>query len=268
MELTGLKKHSHKEREKIIKDVSQRFRRKFGKNLKAIAIQGSFVRGEDSDYSDIELIVFVKKKPKKDVDFIRIKDGIKVEALYMEEQEYIQETLEVTREWPYSGADKLKAVINPKLIAKLNKFKPKNRKERCWKLAAQKFKCETQENYGKLFNAIISKNRDAIPLLFFETLKSTLEVLSFLNETPFLTYSKCVQTAKKFRIKPDGLHELLRISRRGNYRDLKKLSNVCAKIYNDLNKLFENRGFELYDDNIDPLEKNKIVKNGKPIVLE
>ena len=133
---------------------------------------------------------------------------------------------------------------------------------------AQKFKCETQEHHGKLFNAIISKNRDAIPLLFFETLKNTLEVLSFLNETPFVTYSKCVLTAKKFKVKPDALDELLKISRRGNYQDLEKLSKVCAKVFNGMNKLFEERGFELYDDNIDPLERNKILKNGKPIVFE
>ncbi|MCK4428117.1 MAG: hypothetical protein KAW16_06515 [candidate division Zixibacteria bacterium] len=268
MELSGLKKYSHKQREKIIKEVSFKFRRKFGKNLRAIAIEGSFVRGEDLDYSDIELIVFVKKKPRKEIDFIRIKNGIKVEALYMEEQEYIKDTLEITGNWPYSGADKLKAVINPKPIAKLNKFKPKNKRARCWKLAAQEFKCETQENYGKLFNAIISKNRDAIPLLFFETLKNTLEVLSFLNAIPFVTYSKFVQTAKKFKIKPDGLDELLKISRRGNYQNLEKLSKVCAKVYNGMNKLFEERGFELYDDNIDPLDRNKILKNGKLIILE
>lgn len=134
MELSGLKKYSHKQREKIIKELSERFKDKFGKNLRAVAIEGSFVREEDLDYSDIELIVFVKKKPKKDVEFIRIKDGIKVEALYLEEQEYIKETLEITENWSYSGADKLKAVINPKLIAKLNKFKPKNKKVRCLKL--------------------------------------------------------------------------------------------------------------------------------------
>jgi len=176
--------------------------------------------------------------------------------------------LEITKEWPYSGADKLKAVTNPRLISKLNKFRPKNKKERCLKLAAQKFKCETQENYGKPFNAIISKNRDTIPLLFLETLKNTLEVLSFLNVTSFVTYSKFVQTAKKFKRKPDGLDELLKISRKGNYHDLEKLSKVCAKVYNGLNKLFKERGFELYDDNIDPLDRNKILKNGKPIVLE
>ncbi|KPJ66816.1 hypothetical protein AMJ44_07780 [candidate division WOR-1 bacterium DG_54_3] len=86
MELSGLKKYSHKEREKIIKELSFKFRHKFGKNLRAIAIEGSFVRSEDLDYSDIELIVFVKKKPRKDVDFFLIKAGIKVEALYLEEE--------------------------------------------------------------------------------------------------------------------------------------------------------------------------------------
>ena len=61
--MKGLKKHSHRDREKIIEEIIPLIKNKFGSNLIALAAQASYARGEDCPYSDLELIAFLKEMP-------------------------------------------------------------------------------------------------------------------------------------------------------------------------------------------------------------
>lgn len=56
----------------LIKEMIPLIKKKFGENLLALAAEASFARGEDTDYSDLELIAFVKELPgEKKIDGMR-----------------------------------------------------------------------------------------------------------------------------------------------------------------------------------------------------
>jgi hypothetical protein len=57
----------------------------YGDNLIALAVQASCARGEDTDYSDLELIAFLDTMPgKKPLEGLaRIRDGMLIEVVCM-----------------------------------------------------------------------------------------------------------------------------------------------------------------------------------------
>ena len=82
--MKGLKKHSHQDRERVIRELVPLIKKKFGDNLIALAADASYARGEDFDYSDLELFAFVKEMPEgKDMEGMsRIRDGMLIELIW------------------------------------------------------------------------------------------------------------------------------------------------------------------------------------------
>lgn len=92
----GLIKHTHAERTQIInKRIVPLLKRNLGENLIAIAADGSYAREEDSDFSDIELMIFVKDRRGLPRGFGRTVNGILIEGLFLTEDEYYKNTLDV-----------------------------------------------------------------------------------------------------------------------------------------------------------------------------
>ena len=110
--MKGLKKSAHQDRQRIVEEMLPQIREKFGDNLIALAAQGSFARNEDLDYSDLELIAFVRGMPEGYHGIGKIRDGLLVELVWMTREEYIAETLEVTDMWYLAASDKLLPIIS------------------------------------------------------------------------------------------------------------------------------------------------------------
>lgn len=153
--MKGLKKYSHKERETIIKEMVPLIKKKFKDNLVALAARASYARNEDCDYSDLELIAFVREMPrnKKIGGMSKIRDGLLVELDWMTKETYLEKVREVTGEWFIAGSDILFPIINKKFITQLNNYKVESLKEKCLNQAAN-FLNEIQESTGKVLNAI------------------------------------------------------------------------------------------------------------------
>jgi len=250
--MKGLKKYSHKDRGKVIKEMVPLIKKKFGKNLVALAAQASYARYEDFDYSDLELIAFVEKMPKnkKWGGMGKIRDGLLVELVWTTKENYLKER-DVTKDWYIAGSDVLLPLINDKFINDLKKYKVENLKKKCLNRAADRWH-EAQESTAKVLNAINKKNKEGMPLLAIDMFFRMLVVLSFLNQIPYVTHSKFVSQAKKFKIKPKSFNELIEIMVHGKYQDLARLKKVATKVFSEFEKIFENLGFDLYYDNVDP----------------
>jgi len=251
--MKGLKKHTHKDREEIIKKMIPMIKKKFGKNLIALAAQASFARNEDRDYSDLELIAFVKKMPrgKKWAGIGKIKDGLMVELVWQTKEDYIKSTLEINDYWYISGSDKLIPLINKKFIKAIQNYKTKNFKKKCLNFAAKNW-YEAQESTAKVLNAIAQKNRDGLSLLAPDMFLRILIVLSFLNQKPYTTFARFVTEAKRFRIKPRGFNKLAEIMIHGEYSNLPKLEKIVRRVFSEFEKIFEALGIDPYEDNLDP----------------
>jgi len=256
--MKGLKKFSHKDREKVIKEMIPLIKKKFGKNLVALAAQASYARDEDFDYSDLELIAFVRKMPinKKWDGMGKIRDGMLVELVWTTKETYLKEVCDVTRDWYIAGSDTLLPIINKKFIENLNRYKLENLKEKCLNKAADRWN-EVQESTAKVLNAITKHNKEGISLLAFDMFLHILIVLSFLNQTPYVTFSKFISQTKKFKVKPKSFDTLIDIMVQGKYQNFSHLKEVVISVFSEFEKIFEELGFDLYYDNVDPNKPTK-----------
>jgi hypothetical protein len=253
--MKGLKKHSHQDREKVIRELIPLIQKKFGDNLIALAADASFARGEDFDYSDLEMFAFVKEMPEgKDMEGMsRIRDGMLVELIWTTREWYLTHVKEVTEEWYIAGSDTLLPVINEEFIAELNRYKVENLKEKCLKEAVR-FWPQVQEATAKVLNAVTGNNRDGLPLLVFYMLNYMLVELSLLNHTPYVTMSRFVSQARSFLVKPARFDEFLDLVVDGRYTDLPLLAELSTGVFEGFEVIFANLGVEIYHTTIDPAE--------------
>lgn len=248
--MKGLKKYSHEERQKIVEKILPQIREKFGDNLIALAAQGSFARGEDFDYSDLELIAFVKEMPKGKHGIGKIVDGLLIELIWTTREKYFAETLELNDMWYLSASDKLQPIINAEFIEDVKSYRVENLKEKCLAEAKRHWH-EVQEATAKTLNAISSENREGLPLVLFDMVRHFLISLSLLNQTPYTTFSKFISEVRAFSIKPPEFDALLDLIVKGEYRDLQFLEEKIENVFSQFEAIFEDLGVELYDDEID-----------------
>lgn len=251
--MKGLKKYTHEDRQKVIEEIIPLVRRKFGDNLVALAAQGSFARGDDSGYSDLELVAFVKQMPEnKEWEGIgKIRDGLMVELIWMTRENYLRTTPEVNKEWFLSGSDCLLPIINEEFIRGLSDYRVENLRQKCLAQIRHRW-YETQEATAKTLNAAAAGDRDGVPLLFADMLIHMLATLSFLNQTPYITFARFVAQARNFELKPAEFENLLDIMTAGEFQDLPRLEKTIEKVFSQFEAIFENLGVEVYDRNIDP----------------
>jgi hypothetical protein len=251
--MEGIKKYTHQDRERIVQEMIPLIKKKFGKNLVALAVSASFARGDDYDYSDLELNAFLKKKPrgKKQRGMSKIRDGILVELTWTTEEEYIKSTKEVTKEWYLAGSDTLVPIINKPFIDRLNKYKVADLEKKCLRQATIHWN-EVQEATAKVLNAIGQKNQEHIPYLMLWMLDGMLISLSLLNHTPYITAGKFITQARSFKLKPERFDDLLDFIIKGDYRDLVALEKIITTVFEGFEKIFKKFDCLIYDDNVDP----------------
>lgn len=257
--MKGIKKHTHKDREKVIRDMVPLIKKKFGDNLIALAACCSYARNEDADYSDLELTAFVKTMPgdKPQDGLAKLHDGMLIELVWMTRETYLKTIRDVNEFWHYSGSDRLLPIINEEFIAELNSYRPADLKQKCLDQAVGCL-TEVQEAVTKVLNAVTQENREGMPLLFFEMINQMLRTLSFLNQEPYITASRMIEQAREFRLQPKSMARLLDMAVEGGYHDLAALHRVTVSVFEEFEAIFEQLGLPLYDDDIDP---NKLIHN-------
>ena len=237
----------------MIEELVPLVRRKFGDNLVALAATASYARNEDADYSDLELTAFVKSMPEGSRwgGIGKIRDGLLVELIWTTGEIYLEDTREVTANWYLAGSDTLQPVINEEFIAELNAYRVPNLKQKCLVQAAKRWH-EVQEATSKVLNAVAAGNREALTLLAPDMLRQMLIALSFLNQTPYVTFAKYIAQARAFELKPADLEGLIGLVSGCAYQDLRALEEGIVKVFTQFEALYEGLGVELYDEDIDP----------------
>ena len=260
--MKGIKRYTHQERQQIIGEMIPLIQKKFGEDLLALAASASYARNEDSDYSDLELIAFVKAMPegKRWGGMGRIRDGLLVELEWTTKEIYLQDIREVTAKWYLAGSDVLLPIINQEFIDDLNSYRVENLKEKCLAHAIHHWH-EVQESTAKVLNAILAHNREGIPLLVSDMMRHMLIVLSFLNQTPYVTFARFISQAKTFKVKPVSFEALINILVQGTYQDLGLLEEIVVSVFSQFEMIFQELGIELYDDNVDP-NHNVLLRTG------
>lgn len=263
--MKNIKKHTHEDRTKVIAEMVPMIKKKFGDNLAAFAVCCSYARNEDTHYSDLELIAFVRTMPEgvPRGGLARLYDGMLIELEWMTRETYLKTVRDVNEQWYLSGSDRLVAIINEEFIAELNAYRPPDLKQKCLNQAAGVF-AEYQEAVSKVLNAVEQDNHEGMPVLFFEMIMQILRLLSFLNQEPYVTASRMILQAGNFRIKPESMTGMLDMAVDGNYQDFVVLENITTTVFGEFESIFETLGLTLCDDNFDPNESVHPMRRIKP----
>jgi len=214
--MRGLREYTHAQRRKVLRKLIPQIRKKFGDNLIALATSASFARNEDFGYSDLELTAFVKRMPgSKKIDGIgKIKDGLK---------EFINE---------------------------IRRYKIDNLEEKCIKQVSHKW-YEYQEATAKVLNAVIRGDKLGMPLLLYDMILRLLAVLSYLNHTPYVTFSAFIKQAQEFKTKPPGFDDLIDIVVNGEYTNLRNLKKATERVFTECECILDDLGLDFYYDELD-----------------
>jgi hypothetical protein len=257
----GLKKHTHAQRAKLLRNiVVPMLRKELGANLIAIAADGSHARQEDTGYSDLELMVFVKENTDLPRGFSKIYDGMLVEGLFITEDQYHQSIHEPNEEWFIAGSDRLLPITNQSFIHRLQLYEVKNLAKKCDK-CTENLRYEIQESFGKLFNAIDHANRDNLFPILSETIMNTLKLLAYINRKPYTSMNSFITEAKRLKKKPNGFDDFFRLTIKGEYQDLAALERCAIKVFTGIEDLLgQSRHGNLYDNDLSTIYPKQTTK--------
>ena len=79
----------------MLERVASQARAHFGDNLIALASTGSFARGDDGAYSDLEATAFLTEMPPGKRGVGRIVDGLLIELIWTTRQAWLDMTLKL-----------------------------------------------------------------------------------------------------------------------------------------------------------------------------
>lgn len=245
--MEGLRPHTRGDRTRLIAELVELHRRQLGDNLLGLATQGSYARGSDGDYSDVELVAFLAEVPSGTnwADCVQIWQGMLIDIIWTTKDEYIARVKEITPSWHLAGSDHLGALINEPLIAAINGHELRDRRARCLAEAERHWPL-TQEATGKVLNAIARGNDANVGRLLFAMLDEVLIDIAFLNERPYDSASTALDEAASLRKLPRGFDELASLAVTGAYTDLDRVRRVAVTVFAGMEELFAAEGVELY----------------------
>lgn len=245
----GLRPHTHGHRRRIVDELVDMHRSQLGDNLLGLATQGSYARGSDGVYSDIELVAFLLEVPgsTKWADCVQIHEGMLVDIIWTTPDEYIARVKEVTPQWYIAGSDHLGALINEPLIDSVNGYEVRDRRAKCLNQALRHWPV-AQEATGKLLNALQRDDAANVGRLLFTMLDDVLIELAFINEQPYASTSTALVEAQTLAKRPRGFAEFTSLAFDGTYTDVGRTARAVQIVFAGLEELLLNEGLQLYEN--------------------
>jgi len=250
---TGLKPHTHDERAAIVATLTPLIQKHVGANLIALAVSGSFARGSDGAYSDIEFFGFVKRPLSDDRAAIQfIHDGILIDAWFITRNDYIHIFKDKVRlgghPWPYIALNALVPVVNAPFIEEL-KALPHTIRPADFQKALIAYWPQVQEATAKLLTAISQGNQLSMLFLYWQMVEKTCFALSLLNERPYTTRAATFEEALCFPILPHSFSSLM--LRPEAPRIPSELAEKAKTVFREMEEMLSERGYKLYADSLD-----------------
>jgi len=176
-----------------------------------------------------------------------------IEAIYHTPEEFLRERETIPAHWYLSASDRWIVVYGQEFFDQfLNKMKDIQHSKEEFLVAATRSRYELQESFCKVLNTIENKKHEGISLLLMDAVLHLLQILSFVNQQPFTTFSQFIFEARDFKIKPERFDDLLDLLVNGNYLELTQVKEICITVFGSLEEIFRLLGIELYDDVLDP----------------
>ena len=176
--MQGIKVYNHNDRTKVVNQIVKLLKHQFKDNLVAVAAEGSYARGNDKDFSDLELTVFLKEISKDtNYNIHKIVDGLLIVIVFDTKESFVKKYLsDDFSVWYASGSEDMLPITNKHFIDKLNKIIPNNIEQKCLEQIKIRWP-QYQEITAKLLNNINGEDLEAVSLVFPLIVKETLVIL-------------------------------------------------------------------------------------------
>ena len=242
----GLKKHSHQERARLVAALVPLIKRHAGKDLLALAATGSFARGTDGVYSDIELAAFVRRSPDEDRRYLNfIFDGMGIDLWFLTRGEYIDiHKGKVRHDWPYAASSILTPLLNEPYISALSEVTCNVTSGAC-RAVLRTFWPKVHEATTKLLTAVERGDVDPIVFLYGQMAEKMCAALSLLNAKPFTTRAAIFAEARAFGRLPEGF-DLLVLSP-DQPIDPTELARRAILVFGEIEQLIYSIGINPYE---------------------
>ena len=241
----GLKQHTHEERRRITETLVPLIKRHVGRGLIALAATGSFARGTDSPYSDVELIGFVKRRPDSDRAGAKfIHDGILVDLWFLTRADYLYiHRQKIGAEWAYAGSNNLMPLINERFIREISTV-PLNMTLEERLHALRDYWPVVQEAIAKVLTAADRDDLASIRFLFWQMVERVCSVTVLTNGRPFSTRAAIFTEVRTFQTLPAHI-ELLSIA-----SDIApspaELGDRARIMFDEMETILHSLGLDLY----------------------
>lgn len=248
----GLKARTHQDRQKVIELLTPLIKQHVGSNLVALAVSGSFARGSDGAYSDIEFFGFVKRPPSDERTAVRfIHDGLLVDAWFMTRSTYISIFKDKVRmgedSWPYVALNVLSPVFNAPFIQDLLTV-PHVRAPDAFRQALVAFWPQVQEATAKLLTAVDRNDVAPTAYLYWQMVEKMCCALSYLNERPYSTRAAVFTEVLSFPSLPPSFSSLMLAPDEPGTPA--KLADRARTVFHELEEMLQEQGCNLYAESL------------------
>lgn len=207
-------KFTREERLTIAKEFSKKIRAKFKENLLAIGIYGSVARKTDQAYSDLEMLVILKKSGSRKA-LEGVYKGLKYEITLFTREEVKNKISMIDIDWPVTVGQYLKVIplYDPKnIFADLVKEYKKVIKRDFKPYIAEAFSGDLFELFCKFLNAKERKDYQAMRFLIFLLCDMVTKFLGLLNRQYYHSATRRPQDAMKMPINFPSFVKLMKKS--------------------------------------------------------
>jgi len=250
--MTGIQAHTHAERAHIARQLIPLLQQKFGATLLAIAAQGSFARGDDGPYSDLELIAFVQNSPADGSrGYGKIYQGMLIEVVWKTPEHYLRDVQKPSEDWYLAGSDQLLPLYGAPFIQQLEARKQQVAFAKFLDIARHHWH-KVQESTAKVLNALHRNKRQHLPLLLFDMYRHMAISLALLNQQPYTTFATILEEAIQLEWTPEGFIALSNKIVKNPFQDMEELQLLVEQVFTGLEQQFEQLGVRLYDTDFAP----------------
>ncbi|MDD4900955.1 MAG: kanamycin nucleotidyltransferase C-terminal domain-containing protein [Patescibacteria group bacterium] len=235
---------TNKERLIFSEKILEKLKVEYKDKLLAVGIYGSVTRGEDMDYSDIEMLAVIKGAM-IDQSYEGMYKGLKWEVDVVSEDRAIEEIYNVNIDWPlYLGIylDVKPVYDSAQIFSKFKREFVKLVKQDFKKYIRQVFINDIYEQFGKFFNIVENGSEEQIRFLSFHLFNKLIGFVGLINKAYYGSAANRAKDSMALTINFVSFRKLGEMLLKGEIKDVERINEVVKKLFEEiLNFMKENR---------------------------
>lgn len=215
----------------------------------AIGVYGSLARGDDGPFSDVELLLVLRREPRKGESRMWLENGVLAEVDAWQRDALLRSARSVTDRWPLCHGVSLPLFDPTGFFAELDSAKNAPGNDGEFKQAVEECLLgELCETAGKARNAAATKRRTGvIPELAVCMVYWTSMVLGLHHRKTFATLATVVTEALALPQRPDGFDMLAQKTLSGTLDDLDDVAASIERLWCGALRWATEHGYHLQD---------------------